>query len=329
MNEERIYQLLGNLANNSINAEDYDELMQYLQDTTDDPVIRSAIDRIWAELAPTQQLRPDESAALYQQITASNRFVQQQPVAFNKRRWMGYAAAILLLVTGATAYLLFTPSRTVPIAYKELTAPAGQRIQLKLADGSMIWLKAGSKLRYPVTFTGNARELFLDGEAYFDVTHRDKQPFLVHTGSVTTKVLGTAFNIQAYNHRLTVAVLNGKVSVSEGNEALGIIVANQFLEYHPENKQVTLRDTIAGNMIAWTKGELILDNVTMEDAAITIGRWYNVEIVFASPELKKSRFSFSFLHGENIQEVMTMISHLNGFSYHIEGNIITVSRKKK
>lgn len=328
MNEERIYQLLGYLANNTINAEDYNELMQYLEDATENAALQSAIDRMWAELTPTQQLRPDESDALYQQITGNDRFVVQLPI-YKKRRWLSYAAVILLLLaTGASAYLLLTPDRAVPVAYKELSVPAGQRIQLKLADGSMIWLKGGSTLRYPASFTGNTRELFLHGEGYFDVTHRDKQPFLVHTGNVTTKVLGTAFNIQAYSQQLTVAVVNGKVSVAEGNTALGVIVANQFLEYHLQNKQVALRDTIAGNMVAWTKGELILDNVTMEEAAVTIGKWYNVEIVFANPELKKSRFSFSFLHGENIEEVMNMISHLNGFSYKIEGNIITVSKKK-
>jgi ferric-dicitrate binding protein FerR (iron transport regulator) len=325
VNEERLYQLLGNLANDNINAEDYDELMQYLRDAEEDPLLQPVIDRIWAKLAPAQQLKPEESEALYLQITGNKRFVLQH----NRRRWLGYAAGLLLLLaTGATTWLLFKPSGTIPIAYKELTVPAGQRMQLKLADGSMVWLKAGSKLRYPAGFTGNTRELFLEGEAYFDVTHRDQQPFLVHTGNVTTKVLGTAFNIQAYNQQLTVAVVNGKVSVADGKATLGEIVANQFLEYHPENKQVILRDTIAGNMVAWTKGELILDNVTMADAAITISRWYNVEIVFASPELKKSRFSISFLHGENIQEVMNMICHLNGTSYHIKENIITVSRKK-
>lgn len=327
MNEERIYQLLGYLVNNTINAEDYEELMQYLEAATDNPVLQSAIDRIWAELSPTEQLRPDESEALYQQITGNTRFVQQ-PIHI-KRRWLSYAAVILLLLaTGAGAYLWFTPSSTAPLAYKELSAPPGQRVQLKLADGSTVWLKAGSTLRYPASFTGNTRELYLRGEGYFDVTHRDNQPFLVHTGSVTTKVLGTAFNIQVSDQQLTVAVVNGKVSVAEGNTALGIIVANQLLEYHPQSKQVALRDTIAGNMVAWTKGELILDNVTMEEAAVTIGKWYNVEILFTNPELKKSRFSFSFLQGANIEEVMNMICQLNGFSYNIEGNIITISKKK-
>ncbi|HJT75113.1 MAG TPA: FecR domain-containing protein [Chitinophaga sp.] len=328
MNEERIYQLLGYLVNNNINAEGYDELMHYLEDATEDPALQSAIDRMWAELAPVQELKPDESEALYQQITQNDRFVIQQPI-HNKRRWLSYAAGILLLLAaGAGAYLLSRPARIAPTAYRELSVPAGQRMQLKLSDGSLVWLKGGSTLRYPVSFTGNTRELFLQGEGYFDVTHKDKQPFLVHTGSVTTRVLGTAFNIQAYSQQLTVAVVNGKVSVAEGNTALGVIVANQLLEYHPQNKQVSLRDTITGNMVAWTKGELILDNVTMEEAAVTIGKWYNVEIVFADPTLKKSRFSFSFLHGADIEEVMNMISHLNGFSYHIEGNIITVSKKK-
>jgi len=328
VNEERIHQLLGYLVNNTINAEDYEELMRYLEEATEDPALQSAIDRIWAELTPsTEQLRPDESEALYQQITGNARFVQQ-PIHI-KRRWLSYAAVILLLLaTGAGAYLWFTPSRTAPLAYRELTAPPGQRMQLKLADGSTVWLKAGSTLRYPASFTGNTRELYLHGEGYFDVIHHDNQPFLVHTGNVTTKVLGTAFNIQASDQQLTVAVLNGKVSVAEGNTALGVIVANQLLEYHPQSKQVALRDTITGNMVAWTKGELILDNVTMEEAAVTIGKWYNVAIVFADPELKTSRFSFSFLQGANLEEVMTMICQLNGFSYHIEGNTITISKKK-
>ncbi|WP_170117580.1 FecR family protein [Chitinophaga ginsengisoli] len=327
MNEERIYQLLGYLVNNNINAEDYEELMQYLGEATENPALQSTIDRIWAELTPTQQLNPDESDALYQQITDNPRFVQQ-PIHI-KRRWLSYAAVILLLLaTGAGTYLWFASSRTTSLAYKEVSVPPGQRLQLKLADSSIVWLKAGSTLRYPVSFTGNTRELFLSGEGYFDVTHRDNQPFLVHTGGVTTKVLGTAFNIQAYDQQLTVAVVNGKVSVAEGDTKLGVIVANQLLEYHLQNKQVALKDTIAGNMIAWTKGELILDNVTMEEAAVTIGKWYNVAIVFADPELKKSRFSFSFLHEENIGEVMNMISQLNGFSYHIEGDTITISKKK-
>ncbi|UPK72257.1 FecR family protein [Chitinophaga filiformis] len=326
MNEERIYQLLGYLVNNNINADDYDELMRCLEEATENPALQSAIDRMWAELSPAQQLRPDESDALYQQITENARFVQQ-PI-HKKRRWLSYAAAIvLLLATGAGAYLWFTPSGTAPLAYKELSVPAGRRLQVRLADGSIVWLKGGSKLRYPASFTGSTRELFLSGEGYFDVTHRDNQPFLVHTGNVTTKVLGTAFNIQAYAQQLTVAVVNGKVSVAEGNTALGVVVANQLLEYDHQNKRVALRDTIAGNMVAWTKGELILDNVTMEEAAVTIGKWYNVAIVFADPELKRSRFSFSFLHGENIEEVMDMISRLNGFSYHIEGDTINIGHK--
>ncbi|WP_343674631.1 FecR domain-containing protein [Chitinophaga sp.] len=327
MNEERIHQLLGYLVSNNISAEDYEELMRYLGEATENPALQAAIDRIWAELTPTQQLKPDESDALYQQITDNTRFVRQPtPI---RRRWLSYAAAILLLlITGAGAYLWFTPSRIVSLAYREVSVPPGQPLQLKLADSSIVWLKGGSTLRYPVSFTGNTRELFLTGEGYFDVTHRDNQPFLVHTGSVTTRVLGTAFNIQANEQQLIVAVVNGKVSVAEGKTALGVIVANQLLEYHPQNKQVALRDTIAGNLVAWTKGELILDNVTMEEAAATIGKWYNVAIEFSDPALKKSRFSFSFLHGENIEEVMNMISQLNGFSYHIKRDTITVSTKK-
>ena len=327
MNEERIHQLLGYLVSNNINAEDYEELMQYLGEATADPALQAAIDRIWAELAPTQQLKREESDALYQQITNNSRFVQQ-PI-YLKRRWLSYAAVVLLLLaTGAGAYLWFAPARIASLAYREVSVPPGQRLQLKLADSSTVWLNAGSTLRYPVSFTGHTRELFLSGEGYFDVTHRHNQPFLVHTGSVTTKVLGTAFNIQANDQQLTVAVVNGKVAVTEGNTPLGVIVANQLLEYHPQNKQVALRDTIAGNMVAWTKGELILDNVTMEEAAATIGKWYNVAIAFTDPALKKSRFSFSFLHGENIGEVMKMISNLNGFSYHIEGDTIIISKKK-
>lgn len=329
MNEDRIYQLLGDLANNSISATGYAELMQYLRDAEDDPALQSAIDRIWAELAPEQELHPDESEALYQQIIANDRFVLPQ---YRRRRWgwLGYAAAVsLLLVTGAIAYWLAAPPADIPIVYKELIAPAGQRIQLKLADGSQVWIKGGSKLRYPENFADSARVLFLEGEAYFDVTPRDKQPFLVHTGNVTTRVLGTAFNIQTRNQQLTVAVVNGKVSVAEGETALGVIVADQFLEYHTDNKQVILKDTTAGNIVAWTKGELIFDNATMEDAAATISNWYNVNIVFDSPELKKYRFSLSFLHGEDIREVMNAISYLNDFSYRMEGNVITVSAKRK
>jgi transmembrane sensor len=134
------------------------------------------------------------------------------------KKWMVAASLLAGLCISATAayyYRYALLDRLDPIASKQLVAANGQTVNFTLADGTKIWLNAGSKLTYPETFRGEKREIKLEGEAFLDVAHDPAQAFIVHTGQVSTQVLGTSFNIKAYaNERfIKVDVLSGKVGV--------------------------------------------------------------------------------------------------------------------
>lgn len=330
MDENRIHLLLTKLAGNTIGEQEFEELMLLLQQAESEDAVQPSFDKTWSELTPAAQLSPGEAQLLYEQIRENPRFSQTANIPVLKaRRWLAYAAGVLVLIgAGLAAWVLLKPAGKPVLAYQEVQAPAGGRMRLVLEDSTEVWLNNGSKLRYPLAFTGDTRELFVEGEACFDVTRRDQQPFIVHSGDVAVKVLGTVFNIQAYQRApLAVTVVSGKVSVAAGNTPLGVLHPNEKLEYEPVSHRSEIVTVDAEDLLAWKKGELIMDNVTMEQAASIIGRWYNVQVKLGNDAIRNCRFSLSFLHGENIREVLKMICELNGCSWKMSGNTIVINGK--
>eukprot|EP01132_Coremiostelium_polycephalum_P022666 gene22666-26912_t len=137
------------------------------------------------------------------------------------RPWLSTAASILLLsmvlllwqrIKQSTEQISATAKA---IKYAEAKSGYGQVLKIVLADSSTVWLNSGSRLRYPEKFNGSSRELYLEGEAFFNVVHKKSQPFIVHSGALNTQVLGTSFNIKAYKNsaQLKVSVATGKVGI--------------------------------------------------------------------------------------------------------------------
>jgi transmembrane sensor len=329
VDEKRLYQLLHDFSLNRISRDDYNELMQYLRETAGDEPVDAIIERLWSELPPAIQLTDDEAGLLYTHITENPRFASENPVPWYRQRWLRYAAMLAVLIgAGTIGWLSMRKTQAPAIAYEEIAAAAGSRLHIVLPDSTDVWLNNGSRLRYPAAFTGNTREMHIKGEVFFDVSRRAAQPFIVHSGNVSVKVLGTSFSVKAYDSSsLAVTVVTGKVSVAAGAAVLGMLEANQRLQYNPQNGSVNIATVVAGDLVAWKKGELIFDNVTMEEAATIMERWYNVSFRFANPSLRKCRFSLSFVRGENLKQVMNMISRLNGFNYQISNDTVSISGK--
>lgn len=175
-----------------------------------------------------------------------------------------------------------------------ITTPRGQTFRLELEDGTVIWLNADSKLTYPNHFQAHERRVTLEGEAYFKVAKDVRRPFIVHTAEVTTKVLGTEFNIRAYKERPThVTLLQGKVRVSDNR-------ANQTIDLAPG--QDASADSVTANMAvsdvdvmaqtAWKDQLFCFRNEELTDIMREIGRWYNVEIVFMNEKSMHYHFNF-------------------------------------
>ena len=126
-------------------------------------------------------------------------------------------ASVIVITVSVTAVLfsIGKDNEDMYLAMQTITVPAGQRVNLDLPDGSNVWLNAGTKMQYPVSFMTGKREVILDGEAYFEVVHNEKSPFVVHTSTLDVEVLGTKFNVEAYSARkiFETSLMEGKVKV--------------------------------------------------------------------------------------------------------------------
>jgi transmembrane sensor len=192
-----------------------------------------------------------------------------------------------------------------------------QKKQMVLSDGSKIWLNAGSELKYPEKFNGTTREVFLTGEAYFDIKHDASKAFIVHTGNLVTTVLGTAFDIKANktDRLIIVTVTRGKVSVSEGKRLLGLITPNQQISYNKQNKFHVETSVDASRVIAWQSAELRFEDITFQEAAKILSERFHVKITFNNDKIKACRFSGSALSGKNIDQVLKVICAFNNAHY--------------
>jgi len=192
-----------------------------------------------------------------------------------------------------------------------------EKREIKLSDSSKIWLNKNAHLIYPKVFNSTAREVFLTGEAYFDIKHDPSRPFIIHTGDVITTVLGTAFNIKEDKklHKITITVTRGKVRVSNGNQTLGILTPNQQLSYNIIDYKVYQQTVDPAKFIAWQQIDMQFNNITFEEATNELEQRFHLKILFANPKLKGCRFSGATLTGEKPEKVLNIICQFNNATY--------------
>jgi transmembrane sensor len=245
-----------------------------------------------------------------------------------RRFWpmIAAAAAIVIITIGIWWWPETSLNNKVPAELIAANTSTGETKSVTLSDGTIIWLNKGSKIKYPEKFTGKNRDVYLDGEAYFDVKHDEDKSFIVHTGKIMTTVIGTAFNIVGGENdsAITVTVTRGKVKVSEGDKLLDFITPNQQISYNTSSRNFTKTTVDAAEAISWKSGDLLFDDITFGEAAEILSNRFHVKISFANERIKACRFSGTALSGKNIDEILKVISAFNHaeFRYNQDGSII-------
>ncbi len=200
--------------------------------------------------------------------------------------WVRYAAAILILAVFAAIFLYvghasfqeaFSPVSTI---IKE--TPFGQKLTFELADGTVVKLNAGSTLKYPDKFEDRERKVFLEGEAFFNVKRDESRPFIVETVQLTTTVLGTSFNVEAYgNDNSTVAVQSGKVQVRKANSEMDsdtfFLTSNQMLTISSETNSIYKFDGIPDDLFAWKDNIISFSKADFKQITHRLEKWYGVD----------------------------------------------------
>jgi ferric-dicitrate binding protein FerR (iron transport regulator) len=266
---------------------------------------------------------PESVAALEARL---DRLTVQRPSAA-PRRWLAAVAASVALLLGMSVYLLRPDSRPPMITYQRQQTGPNQTTRLTLADGSVVHLNGDSRLSYPVTFTGDTREVYLRGEAYFEVTKDAKRPFLIHSGRLQTQVVGTSFNVYAYpqTERLEVTVLTGRVVVSDS-------VSKQAVTLRPAQRAVfipitsVLRRESAANpqfSLAWQQGKLRFEQASLTEIIDKLALRYGVRITLGSAPLRQCRLTVEFGR-ESLTDALEVLTALTGSTYTQDQQHITL-----
>lgn len=209
------------------------------------------------------------------------------------------------------------------VVYNTLSTPRGGQYQVVLADGSKVWLNAASSLHFPSSFKERERIVSLTGEAYFEVAKNTGKPFKVNVGKMTVRVLGTHFNIHAYEDEgvIRTSLLEGSVQVTRGTGA-GILKKGQQAVITDENDRVNISKANLEEVMAWKNGLFQFDGANIKSIMLNIGRWYNVDIRFAGKPAER-RFEGKIRRDAQLAEVLRILE-LSDVKFSVEGKTITV-----
>lgn len=339
--------------------EDQLELNQHLAAFPEDQQLAKHIDEFWAiELPGLNQPTANETAARWENFRKkiADENPAAQPVATGKVRRMvvrlSAAAAIILFAAGGI-WLWKTLATTTSLPKNIVSTKNGSKSKVEMPDGTQVWLNAGSRIEYDGDYGKDNREITLTGEAYFDVVHNEKKPFIIHTGAMNVKVLGTVFNVKAYpgDGITEAALIRGSIEVTfpgRPNERLILKPNDKIAVVNETGKSAITQQTastqekpeimlakvnyqpVDSTIIetAWVKNKLIFRRKAFAELVKDIERWFNVSIQVKDTAILDEKFTGTFSN-ESITEALAALSMTVPFQYRVnkENNTVVIYKK--
>lgn len=218
--------------------------------------------------------------------------------------------------------------------YTETIAPRGQKSQIVLSDGTKVWLNSDTKIRYPGNFSKNQRDVYLEGEAFFEVTKSGHQPFIVHTSDLDIKVLGTKFNVKAYSDedQVETSLFEGKINLlyqtpGATNQIEKEVAPGQSFAYNKTNHQLGNHRFPQEEIDGWKKNQLIFKDDTFSNLVRKVERWYDVEVVYDQRLFNDRRLTVELYEGERLERLMEVIGLALSVDYRYEKEKIILTPK--
>lgn len=333
-----------------------EEELQRARKLLDSPEGRTLLDELMREReikawdspkqpGPFMQQQVQQKLAEMQKHIAAYEAKQQRPLTdkgrvIHWRQALRYAAVFTgFLVMTVLAVWQFSPktsSVTGIVQYEEKTNTQGVPVRYVLPDSTEVFLAAGSTLKYPEEFAGKQRIVLLQGEAFFDVTPNKDKSFIIRTGEVETRVLGTSFKISAFdNYPLEVAVATGKVGVSRisgtQRRELASLTPGRKVSWNRQTGAVTENNVEVAELVQWKTGNLIFNEQTMEEVAAILERRFGAGFRFADNASRHVRVSGTFSPHESVESVVDMLSFVGKFNYQLspDKQFITIKKQGK
>ena len=209
--------------------------------------------------------------------------------------------------------------------YNVVRIPHGGEYITRLPDGSVVHLNAGSELKVPVHFGTESREVWLRGEGFFEVVHRENLIFTVHTDKADISVLGTEFDVRAYTDEKEVVttLVQGAVGVSSGRTYDRLKPGEQARIAGKGDVRVAEVDIYP--FIAWKNGRMVFENERLEKIMAELQRWYDFELFYADPDVKEMHFTIDILKYEEISKVLNLMERMNKVKFTLKGRTVVVN----
>jgi len=337
MNDEKFWLLVARHFAGEGSTEDEAELQQLINDSPEYKVRYEILGKYWGK---SKQRGEAELLGAYQKIKprlegpASRTSNDRMPVRQTVRRiprWVKISATAMLIIVVSTITWLQIDS---PVdEWNSKTNAKGERAQILLADGSTVWLNADSKLSYPDKFSETRREVYLEGEAFFDVTKNPSAPFIIHLEDGDVKVVGTSFNVKAFKHenRIETSVMTGKVAfvakqknVDDSRDSV-LLTPNEKAVYYKESQKLVQLTTDSNEDKAWIDGTMIFRSTSFLEISQVLERQFGKKIVFDNDGLKACMLTGMFANN-TLDEVLELLSKTKDYTYknidgewHIDG----------
>ena len=306
---EKTRRTITNFIKNKYSRNDYVSIHKEFEKNNQEGTFFAELENQWNGIDPNQ-------ASKFHQENAWGEIQKRTKPHFKRKalplwQFAQRAAAILFIPLFLTSLFYFysVNNSTNKNAYAEIECPAGVRTNFQLPDGTTGYLNGGSSLKYLLDFK-NSRNVSIEGEAYLDVFHDKNHPFVVQTQNLNVKVLGTKFNVIAYEEELSEQIVldEGRVEVlSRNGKQLLILEPNQKLTLDKDEMTYRKEDVNVNKYISWTEGKLMFRNDKLHVVIARLSRWYNVDFELEDERLLNYSFRATFVD-EPIEEVFKLLS---------------------
>lgn len=271
--------------------------------------------RVWMEMSESNLNSFMQTRKEYDLQLLSN------PKALNNKKinnkailtWIpGVAAVIIVLIVGGI--YLYNLNNKVE-QYNTILVPAGQRINLILSDNTNLWLNANTKFRYPTEFSKDNRTVYLDGEAYFEVSENKNKPFIVKTFNGDIHVTGTTFNVEAYSefNSFETSLFEGGVDIFKEETKLVSLKPNEFSFI--KNGKLLISNITDTDHYLWREGLIAFNNRNLEDILLTLEKYFDVDIQVNSSNLPQHTYTGKFRQSDGIEYALRVLQISISFNY--------------
>ena len=231
----------------------------------------------------------------------------------HSQKLFGIAAAVILVLIVGGLYLFRFVNKSEQ--YNTILVPPGQRINLILSDNSNVWLNANTTFRYPTQFSKKNRTIFLDGEAYLDVSKNKRKPFIIKTKQGDIRVTGTSLNVEAYSKydSFETSLFTGSVDIYRNEAKVVSLKPNEKSTL--DNDELIISNIIDTDEYLWRKGLIVFNNKKLEDILLSLEKYFDVSIQINSKSLPQHTYTGKFRQSDGVDYALRVLQRSIQFQY--------------